>query len=116
MKPQKLHHSGCCENDDYDHQSRYLHEDEHDHDHGDDDLKQEIKVVAIVVVLFLIGIIFEERLHNTPFSIAEYAVLIPAYLLSGWSVLTSAGRNILKGRIFDENFLMTIAFAGSITL
>ena len=47
---------------------------------------------------------------------AEYAVLIPAYLVSGWSVLTSAGRNILRGKIFDENFLMTIATLGAIAI
>lgn len=34
----------------------------------------------------------------------------------GWSVLTSAGRNILRGKIFDENFLMTIATLGAIAI
>jgi tetratricopeptide (TPR) repeat protein len=55
-------------------------------------------------------------LHTTPGAIAEYAVLIPAYLISGWTVLTSAGRNILRGQIFDENFLMTIATLGAIAI
>lgn len=72
--------------------------------------------IAISAVLFLIGLIFNEPLHNTPFAVAEYAVLIPAYLISGWSVLTTAGRNILRGRIFDENFLMTIATLGAIAI
>jgi len=63
-----------------------------------------------------LGSVFEKPLHNTPFSIAEYAVFIPAYLLSGWGVLTIAGRNILKGQVFDENFLMTIATLGAITI
>ncbi len=55
-------------------------------------------------------------MHDTPGAIAEYAVLIPAYLISGWTVLTSAGRNILRGKIFDENFLMTIATLGAIAI
>jgi Cd2+/Zn2+-exporting ATPase len=55
-------------------------------------------------------------LHNTPYSIAEYAVILPAYLLSGWPVLKTAGRNILRGQIFDENFLMTIATLGAIAI
>jgi Cd2+/Zn2+-exporting ATPase len=59
---------------------------------------------------------FHESLSNTPFSIAEYVVMIPAYFISGWGVLTSAGRNILRGRIFDENFLMTIATLGAIAI
>ncbi|BAU15948.1 zinc-transporting P-type ATPase (plasmid) [Leptolyngbya sp. NIES-3755] len=135
MKARKPTQSSCCgHDDDHDHQSHkkahdhteghshgdgHSHDhddDDHDHDHGGGDLKQEIIVVSIVVVLFLIGFIFEQQLHNTPFSIAEYAVLIPAYLLSGWSVLSSAGRNILKGKVFDENFLMTIATLGAISI
>lgn len=66
--------------------------------------------------LFLIGLLFNEALHNTPLSIGEYAVLIPAYLISGWGVLTTAGRNILRGRIFDENFLMAIATLGALAI
>ena len=91
------------------------HEDEDDHAHnhggGKFSLKRECLLVAVVITLFIIGSIFEERLHNTPFSIGEYLVFIPAYLLSGWTVLTSAGRNILRGQVFDENFLMTLALA-----
>jgi Zn2+/Cd2+-exporting ATPase len=55
-------------------------------------------------------------LHNTFYSIGEYLLFIPAYLLSGWSVLNTAGRNILKGRIFDETFLMTVATLGAIAI
>ena len=93
-------------------------DDGHNHNHGDGefDLKREGLGVGAVVVLFVLGSIFEETLHSTPFSIAEYAVFIPAYLLSGWGVLTSAGRNILKGQVFDENFLMTIATLGAIAI
>ena len=72
--------------------------------------------IAVAAILFLIGLVFNEQLRNTPFSIAEYAVLLPAYLISGWSVLTTAGHNILRGRIFDENFLMTIATLGAIAI
>jgi len=34
---------------------------------------------------------------------------VAAYLLLGWEVLLTAGKNILKGQIFDENFLMGLA-------
>ncbi|MFL0735660.1 MAG: heavy metal translocating P-type ATPase, partial [Prochlorococcus sp.] len=46
----------------------------------------------------------------------ELAVMIPAYLISGWGVLNTAGRNILRGRLFDENFLMSIATIGAICI
>lgn len=83
---------------------------------GEFKLREELTPVTIAIVLFAIGLIFYQSLHNTPFAIAEYAVLIPAYLISGWSVLTTAGRNILRGRLFDENFLMTIATLGAIAI
>ncbi|NEO22670.1 heavy metal translocating P-type ATPase [Moorena sp. SIO4A5] len=79
-------------------------------------LWRELRAVAIATPLLLIGLIFQDSLDQTPFGIAEYAVLIPAYLLCGWGVLTTAGRNILRGRIFDENFLMTIATIGAIAI
>ncbi len=41
--------------------------------------------------------------------------LIP-YLVIGGDVLLRAGRNILRGRIFDENFLMTVATIGALAL
>ena len=37
-----------------------------------------------------------------------------SYLLVGGEILLRAGRNILKGRVFDENFLMSIATVGAI--
>ncbi|MBE9030441.1 cadmium-translocating P-type ATPase [filamentous cyanobacterium LEGE 11480] len=79
-------------------------------------LRKAIFPIAIAAVLFVIGLLWNKALHNTPYSIGEYAVLIPAYLISGWGVLTTAGRNILRGRIFDENFLMTIATLGAIAI
>ncbi len=80
------------------------------------DLKTELLPILGVVFLLGIGLIFQEQLHATPYSIGEYLVFIPAYLFSGWTVLSNAGRNILRGRIFDENFLMTIATLGAIAI
>ena len=107
--------SSCCCND---HEPESPKEHDHDHGHGSDefDLKKEAIPMMAVVVLFLIGSIYNEPLHNTPYAFAEYLILIPAYLLSGWNVLTIAGKNILKGKIFDENFLMTIATLGAIAI
>ncbi|MBE9142385.1 heavy metal translocating P-type ATPase [Planktothrix mougeotii] len=94
----------------------------HDHDHshrhgsGEFNLKQELLPVIGVIVLLVLGIVFEQPLHNTPYNIGEYAVFIPAYLISGSIVLKAAGRNILRGQVFDENFLMTIATIGAIAI
>lgn len=89
----------------------------HQHSHrAEFSLKRSLPPVLVVVVLFGLGLIFEEPLHNTPYGLGEYAVFIPAYLISGWSVLKTAGRNILRGQVFDENFLMTIATLGAIAI
>lgn len=39
-----------------------------------------------------------------------------AYLLIGYDILRKAGRGILNGRVFDENFLMAVATIGAIAL
>ena len=106
-------HKDCCGRD-----SAEGHNHGHDHSHGSGEfnLKAELIPIAVATLLFLVGLIFNEPLHNTPFSIAEYVVLIPAYLISGWGVLSTAGRNILRGRVFDENFLMSIATLGAIAI
>jgi Zn2+/Cd2+-exporting ATPase len=88
----------------------------HDHGSGEFNLKRELPPILLAILLFAAAILFKEPLHNTPYQIAEYAVIIPAYLLSGWTVLKTAGRNILRGQIFDENFLMTIATLGAIAI
>ncbi|MEH2083484.1 MAG: heavy metal translocating P-type ATPase [Nostoc sp.] len=125
---QKVHSesSGCC-NREHDHHENHnhLHNHNHDenhnhnhnHDHGGEfNLKNELLPLVIVLSLYAPGIIFENQLHNTFYSIGEYLLFIPAYLLSGWSVLKTAGRNILKGRVFDETFLMTVATLGAIAI
>lgn len=113
------YHQGCCNEHSPDPVSEVaIHDDccGHSHDKSEFNLWRELREIAIATPLLLIGLIFHDALHNTPFAIAEYAVLIPAYLLCGWGVLTTAGRNILRGRIFDENFLMTIATLGAIAI
>ncbi len=47
---------------------------------------------------------------------AQLTVYLAAYVLAGGSVLVRAGRNLLKGRVFDENFLMSVATIGAFVL
>ncbi|MEA5601819.1 heavy metal translocating P-type ATPase [Nostoc sp. UHCC 0252] len=119
---QKIHSesSGCCscehdhhENHNHNHDENHNHNHEHD---GEFNLKNEILPLVAILSLYVPGVIFENQLHNTFYSIGEYLIFIPAYLLSGWSVLKTAGRNILRGRVFDETFLMTVATLGAIAI
>lgn len=90
--------------------------------HDQDDSSQEfnwqqaLKPIALSTSLFLLGLIFYPLLQETPYHLGAYAVFIPAYLISGWGVIRSAGRNILQGSFFDENFLMTLATLSAIAI
>ena len=46
----------------------------------------------------------------------EWVLLLASYLTVGGEVLLRAGKNILRGRVFDENFLMSIATVGAIAI
>ncbi|MFW9597095.1 MAG: heavy metal translocating P-type ATPase, partial [Paludibacter sp.] len=78
--------------------------------------KGTIIKAASALVLLVIGIVFEEKLHNTPFQLAEYAVYVTAYLIVGWNVIASAVKNIIRGQFFDEQFLMAIATLGAFAI
>ena len=56
--------------------------------------------------LFLLG---ELALDGVP----QVVAMLAAYFLLGWRVLLTAVRNIGKGRVFDENFLMSLATIGA---
>ncbi|MBO8138661.1 MAG: cadmium-translocating P-type ATPase [Desulfotomaculum sp.] len=77
------------------------------------DIKKRLTVVGISSALFLAGLIFKDSLSSTPYALAEYIIFLTAYLLVGWHVLAGAFRNVFKGNVFDENFLMTIATIGA---
>lgn len=52
-------------------------------------------------------------LHHLELTVPALIVCAAAYLLVGYRVLYKAGRNILSGKVFDENFLMAVATIGA---
>ncbi|MDF1611365.1 heavy metal translocating P-type ATPase [Stygiobacter electus] len=78
--------------------------------------KPELIKIFITLLLLIIGMIFEEEIHNTHYHFAEYLVFIFAYLISGWGVLRGAVRSATKGKVFNEHFLMTIATGGALLI
>ncbi len=75
--------------------------------------KKTILTLFAGLVLIIPGIIFQDFLHNTPYRFAEYLLFVTAWLISGWDVITKAIKNIIKGQVFNEHFLMTIATLGA---
>ncbi|MBQ8658698.1 MAG: cadmium-translocating P-type ATPase [Clostridia bacterium] len=91
----------------------------HDHDHGHErgeNHKKEIWQIAIAAVLFALGFLFERLGDNVVLTVFRYIAYVAAYLTAGYSVLIATGKNIAKGKIFDENFLMTVASVGALFL
>jgi len=72
--------------------------------------KMEIAKLLAAFSFFLAGVLIP-----MPFW-WEFSFLILAYFLSGWEVLVRAIKNILKGEIFDENFLMALATIGAFAI
>ncbi|NOY21919.1 MAG: cadmium-translocating P-type ATPase [Acidobacteria bacterium] len=66
------------------------------------------------VLLFAVGLVFRYgfAVNNVPLLL----LFSVAYLLAGWKVLRSAFLNAIRGNLFDENFLMTIATFGAFAI
>ena len=78
--------------------------------------KETIIKAVLGLCLLIIGMVFENQIHNTPFHIGEYLVFGIGYLIVGWEVISSAFKNIIRGQFFDEKFLMTIATLGAFAI
>lgn len=81
----------------------------HHHKHSVNEKLQIIKI-GLSIVIFLIAV-----LMNTSENIRFIFFLI-AYLISGGDVLLKAIKNIIKGQVFDENFLMGLATFGAFAI
>ena len=89
-------------------------------DHGTDKEDGSDAVTIAVIVAGLLFMIYEALTSFVP-SIGlpesiETPIYYIAYILLAFPVLRIAGRNILKGQVFDENFLMSIATLGAIAI
>ena len=69
--------------------------------------KKAIKIViALVLYVIAMAIKFENEWINN-------GIFIVSYIIVGFEILLEAIRNIFKGKVFDENFLMSIATLGA---
>lgn len=81
---------------------------EHHHNHG---TKMPALLRVFIAILLLITAIYFKL---TGFG--EFLVFFTAYLIAGSDVLLLAWKNILRGAVFDENFLMSLATIGAIAI
>lgn len=76
-------------------------------------LKKEIALLISGIFMYVAAIVSEHFIH---LNILSIVLFIAAYLILGYRVLIATFKNISKGNIFDENFLMTVATVGAFIL
>ena len=81
----------------------------HHHVHEEENNERIIlSRIVLTILLFITAMLFT---HST---ILKCTVLGMAYLIAGYDIIFKALKNIIKGQVFDENFLMGIATIGAI--
>lgn len=104
------------EDDKHDHEHKHDEVDEHDHDHGDGEAPAWKSYLPAVTsfVLLMTGILMDNFLHPTFFTgITRFIWYGVAYLPVGLPVAIKGLRLMIRGDIFTEFVLMTIATLGA---
>ena len=81
----------------------------HGHDHEKGEEHHSLALIGVGAVLFVTGLLLPEGLWR-------WVALIAAYVVAGGEVLLRAVKNILRGKVFDENFLMAVASLGAMLM
>lgn len=82
----------------------------HDHEEKEKNLKAEVVKLVIALIIFATAFF-----KVVPGKIATW-LFVAAYILSGYEVLLKSIKNIFRGEVFDENFLMSIATLGAFAI
>lgn len=97
----------------------------HDHDHKETkpkkvekpkekkEINKDLIKIIIGVIVYAFGI-YEMAVGNT--GTFGVVVFLAAYILIGGDVLLKAAKNLFRGQVMDENFLMSIATIGAIAI
>ena len=83
---------------------------EHHHHVHEEEKNDKVLLARVIlaIVLFSLAMIF------TSAPTFKISLLGISYLIAGYDILIKAINNIIKGKVFDENFLMGIATLGAI--
>ena len=75
-------------------------------------MKKKLFFILVALVLF-VGALLCPAVLQEELPILQTILFVLAYLLVGFEVLKKAFHNLLKGHVFDENFLMSVATLGA---
>jgi len=108
----EVHHPecGCGHHHEHDHECHCGHD---HHDHHEE--KPEPKKMPEQTVLVYGGLLFAAGLILNHFGVGFLSLVccVLAYILLGREAVATAARNLTKGHVFDENFLMSVATIGA---
>lgn len=106
----------CCCHGEHEHHhehhhehSEHSHHDHHDHAHDHAHGEGEGKLLLLGSGLFALGLV----LSYSKLSILALVAYLAAYVILGKDVVWTAVKNLTKGHVFDENFLMSLATIGA---
>ncbi len=99
----------------HEHSHEHSHGHSHDHSHGHSHDHSHGEAVSLKENMRLIigAIVYAIALISTEGSILSVVLFALSYVLVGGEVVLTAIKNILRGEVFDENFLMTVATLGA---
>ena len=80
-----------------------------------DKQKKMLRKIIMGASLYIIAVIVS-KLNFSMSNIISFGLFIAAYIIVGKDVLLKAFSNIKRGKVFDENFLMTIATVGAVII
>ena len=78
--------------------------------------KKDIICLIVSLALLVPAIIISRLLDSTASIVISYIMYVASYIIVGHEVLINTVKNLSKGKIFDENFLMALASIGAIAL
>lgn len=82
----------------------------HSHDHGRYEMKRMVTRLIASVIIASLGYFLPLE------SFMEFGVFLVAYLIVGGDIVLRAIKNIIRGQVFDEHFLMAIATVGAFAI
>ena len=94
--------------DDHEHEHEHHHNHEHTHEHGGEE-SEDLKPILVGAVLFVVGLVLDHFGLKWP----TLGVCLVAYVLLGGEVIVTAVKNLARGQMLDENFLMALASIGA---
>lgn len=99
-------HSGCACNHKHDHN--------HGHSHAHDGLKSKVVLIGTTILLLVGAALIEHSMNLATWQLL-LIYLVP-YLLIGHDTLKEAAEGIMKGDMFNEDFLMSVATIGALAI